>query len=52
MWYIVTPFKKKCLGKVLPPQVSKHAQKMSLNPVHPFKHIFFLKYAVVFYEEE
>ncbi len=45
MWYIITPWKKKKLGKDLPQAVVKHGKQMPLN-------VYMLKYAAVMYEEK
>ncbi len=49
MWYIITPFKKKCLGKDLPKSVIRHAYKCFLWGTH---YEYFLKYAFVSWKEE
>ena len=47
MWYIITPWKKKCLGKELPKQVVKHATRYINKNIPMSRDVYFLKHAIV-----
>ena len=45
MWYIVTPWKMKCLGRKLPKAVHKHGRAFTWN-------CYFMKYAVILFRPD
>ncbi len=49
MWYIITPFKEKCLGKELPKSVKKHAHMRFFYKNH---YEYFLNHAFIGWEED
>ncbi len=48
MWYIITPWKRKCLGMVLPRQVLAHADIHTSE----YRKVYHLKHAVVMWFKE
>ncbi len=50
-WWIVTPWKRKFLGRVLPKSVKRRAKFLSMPGLGSFYDVYTLKYAVVMWGE-